>query len=130
MESQHISMSIATLAPKAIEEFELMPHPFGWKAEYYYGQAHFSPRENHVYTNLSLEQREINESCQIVPVEQGCQEQIIAAFFEAFLDSAKILKSYATKEIDGMKRSIMIGSTENTMPILLKLVIPGFELPN
>jgi GNAT superfamily N-acetyltransferase len=81
MESQHISMSI--------EEFELMPHPFGWKAEYYNGQAHFSPRENHVYTKLTLEQREINESFQIVPLDQGFNEQIIAAFFEAFLDSVE-----------------------------------------
>jgi GNAT superfamily N-acetyltransferase len=75
--------------PMSIEEFELISHPFGWKAEYFNGQAHFTPRENHVYTKLTLEHREINEAGKIVPVEQVFQEQIIEVFFETFLDSVE-----------------------------------------
>jgi GNAT superfamily N-acetyltransferase len=89
MESRPIPISIATLAPKTIEEFELMSHPFGWKAEYYNGQAHFTPRENHVYSRLTLEHREINESINIVPVDQIFQKQIIEVFYETFLDSVE-----------------------------------------
>jgi RimJ/RimL family protein N-acetyltransferase len=75
--------------PMSIEEFELISHPFGWKAEYFNGQAHFTPRENHVYTKLTLEHREINESWKIVPVEQVLQQQIIEVFFTTFLDSVE-----------------------------------------
>lgn len=90
MESQHIPMSI--------EEFELMSHPFGWKAEYYNGQAHFSPRENHVYTKLILEQREIDESVKIIPVDQVFQKQIVEVFFETFLDSVEFC-NWSTESI-------------------------------
>lgn len=38
----------------SIEEFESMPHPFGWKVEYYNGKAHFTPRPMNVRTKLSL----------------------------------------------------------------------------
>jgi GNAT superfamily N-acetyltransferase len=75
--------------PMSIEEFELMSHPFGWKAEYWNGQAHLTPRENHVYTKLTLKHREINESAKIVPVDQVFQKQIIEVFYETFLDSVE-----------------------------------------
>jgi hypothetical protein len=68
--------------PMSIEEFELILHPFGWKAEYFNGQAHFTPRENHVYTKLTLEHREINESIKLVPVDQIFQKQIVEVFYQ------------------------------------------------
>jgi GNAT superfamily N-acetyltransferase len=94
--------------PMSIEEFELIPHPFGWKVEYWDGQAHLSPRDHHVYTKLTLGYREIRESCQIISVDSLSKEQMIAAFFEAFHDSVEFcnwsmesIKDHATKNING-----------------------------
>jgi hypothetical protein len=122
MESQHIPMSI--------EEFELTSHPFGWKAEYYNGQAHFSPRENHVYTKLTLEQREINESWKIVPVGQIFQEQIIAAFFETFLDSVEFcswptasIRTHIEKNISNYFQ----GVRGNPLPVSVMALEPGTD---
>lgn len=90
MKSQHIPMSI--------EECELMAHPFGWKVEYWNGQAHLSPREHHVRSKLTLEYREIEESWKIIPFDQSFQVQAIAAFFEAFQDSVEFC-NWSTAEI-------------------------------
>lgn len=37
------------------EEFEIMSHPFGWKAEYWDNHAPKSPREHIVKTRVVLE---------------------------------------------------------------------------
>jgi hypothetical protein len=44
MKSKHIPMSV--------EEFRLMEHPFGWKAEYFSGEGHLTPREHLVRNQL------------------------------------------------------------------------------
>jgi hypothetical protein len=88
MKSKHISMSV--------EEFRLMEHPFGWKAEYFSGEGHLTPREHLVRTQLTLAPQAIAESRrtgnpsmaatqavgseQIVPVDPSLKEQTIAAF--------------------------------------------------
>ena len=81
MKSKHISMSI--------EEFKLIEHPFGWKAEYFSGQTHLTPREYLVRTQLILVPQLITVSAQIVPVDPSLQESMIATFFEAFTDSVE-----------------------------------------
>jgi GNAT superfamily N-acetyltransferase len=81
MKSKHI--------PISIEEFELMEHPFGWKAEYFNGKAHLTPREYLVRTKLTLIPQEIATSCQIVPVDPVLQEQTIETFLETFQDSVE-----------------------------------------
>jgi GNAT superfamily N-acetyltransferase len=97
MKSKHISMSV--------EEFRLMEHPFGWKAEYFSGEGHLTPREHLVRTQLTLAPQAIAESRRtgfpsmaatqavgserIVPVDPSLQEQTIAAFLEAFEDSVE-----------------------------------------
>jgi GNAT superfamily N-acetyltransferase len=99
MKSQHIPMSV--------EAWELMAHPFGWKAEYWNGQGHLSPREHHVRSKLTLEYREIKESWEIVPFDQSFQAEAIKAFFEAFQDSVEFcnwptaeIKAHITKNIN------------------------------
>jgi GNAT superfamily N-acetyltransferase len=81
MKSKHI--------PISIEEFELMEHPFGWKAEYFDGKAHLTPREHLVRTQMTLAPKKIATSHQIVPVDPLRKEWMIAAFLEAFEDSVE-----------------------------------------
>jgi hypothetical protein len=115
MKSKHISMSV--------EEFELMEHPFGWKAEYFSGKGHLTPREHLVRTQLTLAPPAIAEfrrtgnpsmtatqaagSDWIVPIDPSLQEQMIATFFEAFEDSVEFcdwsldaILTHATKNIN------------------------------
>jgi GNAT superfamily N-acetyltransferase len=80
MKSKHIPMSV--------EEFELMERPFGWKAEYFSGKGHLTPREQLVRTQLTLTPQAA-ASDRIVPVDPSLQEQMIATFFEAFEDSVE-----------------------------------------
>jgi GNAT superfamily N-acetyltransferase len=81
MKSKHIPMSS--------EEFQLMEHPFGWKAEYFSGKAHLTPREHLVRTHLTLAPQAVAVSDRIVPVDPSLQELMIAMFFEAFQDSVE-----------------------------------------
>jgi hypothetical protein len=81
MKSKHILMSV--------EEFRLMEHPFGWKAEYFSGEGHLTPREHLVRTQLTLTPQAIVGSDRIVPVDPSLQERTIAAFLEAFEDSVE-----------------------------------------
>jgi GNAT superfamily N-acetyltransferase len=81
MKSKHI--------PISIEEFELMEHPFGWKAEYFDGKAHLTPREYLVRTQLKLLPQAIFRSDRVVPVDPSLQEQMIETFLEAFEDSVE-----------------------------------------
>ena len=80
MKSKHILMSV--------EEFELMEHPFGWKAEYFSGKGHLTPRENHVRTQLTLAPQAVG-SDRILSVDSALKEQMIETFFEAFEDSVE-----------------------------------------
>jgi GNAT superfamily N-acetyltransferase len=81
MKSKHI--------PISVEEFELMEHPFGWKAEYFDGKAHLTPREHLVRTQIILAPQKVTTAHQIVPVDPSQQERMILAFFEAFEDSVE-----------------------------------------
>ena len=99
MKSKHISMSV--------EEFELMEHPFGWKAEYFSDKGHLTPREQLVRTQLTLTPQAIAVSGLIVSVDPSLQEQMIATFFEAFEDSVEFcdwsldaIHSHAAKNIN------------------------------
>jgi GNAT superfamily N-acetyltransferase len=115
MKSKHIPMSV--------EEFRLMEHPFGWKAEYFSGEGHLTPREHLVRNQLILTPPAIAESRQtgnpsmtatqaaglarIVPVDPSLKEQMIATFFEAFEDSVEFcdwsvdeIRTHAAKNIN------------------------------
>jgi L-amino acid N-acyltransferase YncA len=99
MKSKHIPMSI--------EEFELMEHPFGWKAEYFSGKEHLTPREHLVRTQLTLAPQVVTASNRLEPVDPSLQEQMMATFFEAFQDSVEFcdwlsddILAHARKNID------------------------------
>jgi GNAT superfamily N-acetyltransferase len=82
MKSKHIPMSS--------EEFKWMEHPFGWKAEYFEGFAHFTPREHLVRTQLTLVPQEIVvSSSEMMPVDPVLKERMIDIFLEAFEDSVE-----------------------------------------
>jgi GNAT superfamily N-acetyltransferase len=81
MKSKHI--------PISVEEFELMEHPFGWKAEYFDGKAHLTPREYLVRTQMTLVTQSVFSSERVVPVDPCLQEQMIETFLEAFQDSVE-----------------------------------------
>jgi hypothetical protein len=42
----------------------MMERPFGWKAEYFSGKGHLTPREHHVRTQLTLTPQAVIESAQ------------------------------------------------------------------
>ena len=84
MKSKHFLMSV--------EEFELMEHPFGWKAEYFSGMGHFTPRDQIVQTRLTLRPQARTadwQKYQVVPIDPLLTDLTIAAFFEAFQDSVE-----------------------------------------
>jgi GNAT superfamily N-acetyltransferase len=98
MKSKHI--------PISVEEFELMEHPFGWKAEYFDGKAHLTPREYLVRTQMTLVTQSVFSSERVVPVDPSLQEQMIETFLEAFQDSVEFcnwslddIRTHARKNI-------------------------------
>lgn len=101
-----------------------MEHPFGWKAEYFSGEGHLTPREHLVRTQLTLAPQAIAESRrtgfpsmaatqavgseQIVPVDPSLKEQTIAAFLEAFEDSVE----FCNWSLDEIWRCEQLGASE------------------
>ncbi len=65
-----------------------MEHPFGWKAEYFSGEGHLTPREHLVRTQLTLAPQAV-ASDRMVPVDPSLKERTISAFLEAFEDSVE-----------------------------------------
>ena len=75
--------------PMTIKEFEIMEHPFGYKAEYWDGKAVFTPREQNVTTKLNIVRRSIKTSYNLMPINPSFKPQMIEAFFESFQDSVE-----------------------------------------
>ena len=74
-------------------EYEVLEYPFGWKAEYWDGQARLTPREMGVTTHLDLSHSLIENTPlrqhTLVPVDSTYAEQMVAGYFEVFSDSVE-----------------------------------------
>lgn len=81
MKSQHLSIPFA--------EFERIPHPFGWKAEYYNDKAHFTPRHHAIKTKLTLRPESSETTYTIRPIDSSYKLQMSKAFYAAFRDSVE-----------------------------------------
>jgi hypothetical protein len=73
--------------PMSLAEYEALEHPFGWKVEYWNGQAQLSPREFGVTTRIGLLPRRLESDHTLIPVDATYTEQMIAGYFEIFADS-------------------------------------------
>jgi GNAT superfamily N-acetyltransferase len=121
MKSQHI--------PMPFEAFEAMPRPFGWKAEYWDGQAHLTPREVNVRARLLLTPRETGVSgCALKPLDPADPAPLIAAFFDAFRDSVELcdwptqrVRSHAEENI----RRYFQGGRGEPLPVSVRACEPG-----
>ena len=93
--------------PMSIEEFEMIEHPFGYKVEYWDGEAVFTPREYNVTTQLAITRRPAQPAYPVVPIDPTAKTPMIAAFFEAFKDSVEFcdwseddIRAHAEKNIN------------------------------
>lgn len=91
----------------SMREFELMEHPFGWKAEYCQGKAMLTPREFYVATKLKISPRSADTNYLLVPADPTLKQSMISAFFESFRDSVEFcnwpiptIKKHAEKNIN------------------------------
>lgn len=77
----------------SFEEYEVLERPFGWKVEYWDGQARLTPRSMGVTSCLDLNhastQQPGNQEYALIRVEATHAEQMIAGYFEAFADSVE-----------------------------------------
>ena len=99
----------------SFEEFDKIEHPFGWKVEYWDGQAVLTPRDIHVKTKLSLTKRSLSHHFKLKQTNPNLKRQMIEAFYEAFEDSKFILtqRGSADKWYQSLcKHSLATGPTE------------------
>jgi len=75
--------------PMSFAEYDLLERPFGWKVEYWDGQAHFTPREIGITTRIDLLPRHLQQNHALIPVHPFYTEQMIAGYFEVFADSVE-----------------------------------------
>lgn len=75
----------------ALEEFERMPHRFGWKNEYWDGCAHLTPMERHVYVRMKTERREaeVPRGFRLRRVVPDDAEKLIECFLGTFVDGVE-----------------------------------------
>ena len=78
--------------PMTFEEYEVFAYPFGWKCEYWDGQARLRPRGMGVTTRLDLTTCDLTPPVTkypLVPVDPTYTNQMIAGYFEVFADSVE-----------------------------------------
>jgi GNAT superfamily N-acetyltransferase len=75
--------------PMSLAEYEVLEHPFGWKVEYWDGQAQLSPREFGMTTRIGLQPRHLEQNHTLISVDVTYAEQMIAGYFEVFADSVE-----------------------------------------
>lgn len=76
MKSQRIKMSV--------EEYLQMQQPFGYKVEYYNGEAHFQPRELFIDGRLTLQPQKVAPHRSYQPVKAINKQPLKEAFFSGF----------------------------------------------
>lgn len=89
------------------EEYLKMQQPFGYKVEYYNGEAVFQPRELCVDGHLLLKSREFQPRYTYQSVEISHQQAMKQSFFAAFSDTIEFcnwpeqaIRQHAEKNID------------------------------
>lgn len=75
--------------PMSFTEYELLQRPFGWKVEYWDGQARLTPREIGVTTRIELAPRAVQQNHTLISVHPSYAEEMIAGYFETFVDSVE-----------------------------------------
>jgi GNAT superfamily N-acetyltransferase len=80
--------------PMSFAEYEVLAYPFGWKAEYWDGQARLTPREMGVTTRLELSPRPLNQQTTLqhhtlVQAYPTYTDQMIVEYFEVFAGSVE-----------------------------------------
>ena len=99
MKSQRVRVSM--------DEYLQMQQPFGYKVEYYNGEAVFEPREIAVDAWLKLSPRPVASQWPFVAVDPVHSEAMKAAFYLAFHDTVEFcdwpeqaIRKHAQKNID------------------------------
>lgn len=92
--------------PMSFAEFEIMERPFGWKVEYWDGQAHLTPREFGIATRINLSPRPLQQNHALIPVHPSYAEQMIAGYFEVFVDSVDLCGYSEAQVQDSAKKCI------------------------
>jgi N-acetylglutamate synthase-like GNAT family acetyltransferase len=92
MKSKHLKISI--------DEFHDMEHPFGWKAEYYDGMAHFRPRHHNLITKAQVCKRQVKGDLDLRPIDINFRDKMVDIFFETFQESVE----FCDWEIDQIKK--------------------------
>ncbi|MGB8703324.1 MAG: GNAT family N-acetyltransferase [Thermosynechococcaceae cyanobacterium] len=77
------------IIPMSFAECEVLERPFGWKVEYWDGQAHLTPREVGITTRIDLVPRSLRTHHELIPVHPAYTEQMIAGYLEVFTDSVE-----------------------------------------
>ena len=102
MRSRHLAMTL--------EEFRLLrllEREPGWKYEYWNGRAHISPRHQVVTTSLNIEPRSCRYPCQIRPVEEKYEAELISAYLAAFRDTIEYCDWEEDKIADSARKSVV-----------------------
>ena len=93
------------------EAYEALEHPFGWKVEYWDGQAHFTPRSMGVNTRLNLTNYDLVgqvnvQRCSLVSAQATYTGQMIDGYLEAFGDSVEFCNWPMEKIKESAERDI------------------------
>jgi GNAT superfamily N-acetyltransferase len=93
--------------PMTWEEFDFAEIPLGWKAEYFDGYAHITPRHHGVMMKIKVEPREIKSSVKIELISATTPEDLSKLFYSSFVKSVEYVgctkyrvKKASIREVD------------------------------
>ncbi len=77
--------------PMTFEEWDLMPWKFGWKHEYFGGEAHMTPRHDHVHVRFrgAVSTAELPDGFSMRRVSPDDAPELVGTFIETFEDGVE-----------------------------------------
>jgi len=98
MRSQHIPMSF--------EELERLPHPPGWKYEYFEGCAHITPNHQSVVTTVTVSPRPVGARCTLRGLVGEDEAALLPVYLDAFADNQAFCDYSDRENIDAARADL------------------------
>lgn len=121
--------------PMSWAEYEILEQPFGWKVEYWDGQARFTPRSMGVKTRIDLTsdvlpQRLMLQQHTLVPAESTYTEQMMDYYVEVFSNSVEFCGWPLEDVQKSAERDIQryfAGKRGNPLPVSVVALAPNSQ---
>lgn len=102
----------------SFEELERLPHPPGWKYEYFGGRAHISPTHQSAMTTVAVAPRLVDAPCAIRAARPDDETSLLPAYLEAFAENQAFCDFSDQRYVDAARDDLHESFAGHRAPLL------------